>query len=200
MSYIVFGLGNYGEEYEGTRHSVGRDALMYYWNHRDEFGDWKQDKKIPGQLAKATGGKSAATLVLYDGYMNNSGKALSTFVTSVKRAEKTIVLYDDIDLPLGAIRISFNRGDGGHNGVASVAKHLKTRGFVRIRIGVGPTNAKGVIKKPKDEEAFKKFLLSPFSPDEKKKLTKVYALVGEALDCLRTQKREKCMSTCSVSL
>ena len=190
MNYVIFGLGNADAEYEGTRHNVGRMAVLHYWKKNEDFSDWAGSKKASGEVATMPGAK----LLLYSGYMNNSGRAITGLVGSAKQAERAIVIYDDIDLPLGDIRISFDRGDGGHNGIKSVIKHLKTRKFVRVRIGVAPKTPTGKMRKPTGEEVVRKFLLSPFKADEQRELKKVFKRVAEALDCLRTEKREKCMS------
>jgi hypothetical protein len=92
------------------------------------------------------GGK--ATIIHSDEFMNHSGKAVAKFVKSKKAAENLIVVYDDIDLPLGTMKISFNKSSGGHRGLESIIKALKTKEFTRIRIGISPTTASGKIKKP----------------------------------------------------
>jgi len=194
MAYIIYGLGNAGDEYAVTRHNTGRMALDAYYDAHDDFDDTQYDKKKSAHTARCGGGKSATLLVWYEGFMNNSGKALVSLVKNQKQAEQTIVIYDDVDLPLGSFKISFDRGDGGHNGLKSVISYLKTKKFIRVRIGVAQTTPKGKLKKPRGEDAFKKYLLSPFKPDERKQLKKVFKAVSEALDCLRTQKREKCTS------
>ena len=80
--------------------------------------------------------------------MNKSGNALKNIITSAKKAESLVVVHDDIDLPLGKIKISFGKSSGGHKGVESVIKAVKTINFTRVRIGISATNAKGVVKKP----------------------------------------------------
>ncbi|MDP3989387.1 MAG: aminoacyl-tRNA hydrolase [bacterium] len=194
MAYVIYGLGNAGDEYVHTRHNAGRMAVELYCSKHGECGDFVYDKKTRTYQAKIAGGKKGATAILYEGFMNNSGRALVSLVKNIKEAERTIVIYDDIDLPFGSYKISFDRGDGGHNGLRSVIQHIKTKKFIRIRIGVAQTTPRGVIKKPKDKEQFKTYLLSPFKPDELKQLKKICASIAKAIDCLCSETREKCMS------
>jgi PTH1 family peptidyl-tRNA hydrolase len=192
MPYVVAGLGNPGEEYENTRHNTGRIMLDAFQVARD-FPEWKEDKKIKALLSKEKIGKESVLLVEPNNFMNNSGKSIAPFVASKKAAEKTIVIYDDIDLPLGVIKISFNRSSGGHNGLDSVIKNLKTREFVRVRVGVSKMTAKGMAKKPKGEEAVLKFLLGEFKKDELAVLKNISKKVSAALEMIILEGREKAM-------
>jgi PTH1 family peptidyl-tRNA hydrolase len=133
-------------------------------------------------------------LVAPETFMNNSGKAIAGLVKSAKAAEKLIVIYDDFNLPLGRIRISYNRSSGGHNGLESIIKAVKTEAFPRIRIGVAPENAKGNAKTPHGDEKIEKFILGPYKDDEVKELKKVAKRVVEAVEVLIRESREKAMS------
>ncbi len=175
MAYIIVGLGNPGEEYKNTRHNTGKIILDLI---KDE--DFFSDKKIK--------------LITLDTFMNNSGKGIIKYVKSVKAAEKLIVIYDDFNLPLGKIRISYNRSSGGHNGLESIIKALKTEAFVRIRIGVAPETAKGFAKVPHGDEKIEKFILGNFKDDEMKEIKKAAKTVGEAIPVLVKEGREKAMS------
>ena len=85
-------------------------------------------------------------------FMNESGRAVSDYLR-YHEGRELIVMYDDKDLPLGTLRISHDRGDGGHNGIKSVIEHLGTKEFIRIRIGIAPENIDGKeIKAPHGEE------------------------------------------------
>ena len=119
---------------------------------------------------------------------------MKPFVASVKDLEKIIVVYDDIDLPLGTVRISYNRGSGGHNGLSSIAKALKSEAFVRIRVGVSPSKASGKTKKPDSGEGVLKFLLGNFRPKELEELKKISKTVLLALILLVTEDRERAMN------
>src|ERR1700733_6443483 len=150
MSYIIVGLGNPGEEYAETRHNTGRMLVQLFGKMHD--AEWKVDKKLSAQIAKVKIGKQTVTLVLPDTFMNNSGKSVKPLVTSIKSAEKLLVIYDDLDLPFGSAKISFNKSSGGHKGLESIIKNIKTEKFARIRVGISPVTPSGKIKKPKGEE------------------------------------------------
>ena len=193
MSYIIAGLGNPGIEYEETRHNTGRIVLDTF-RRAHEMDDFKKDKKSNALIVKGKVGKETVTLVEPETFMNNSGKSLTYFVKSIKAAEKLIVIYDDFNLPLGRIRISFNRSSGGHNGLESIIKSLKTEGFLRVRIGVAPENAKGNAKAPHGDDKIEKFILGKYKEDEMKELKKVAKTVTEALDLLLKEGKDKAMS------
>ncbi len=192
MPYIIVGLGNPGEEYDNTRHNTGRIVLE---SAAKEFADeFEPNKKIKAQVASGKIGKEKVQFVAPDTFMNNSGKAVGPLVKSVKAAEKLVVIYDDFNLPLGRIKISFNRSSGGHNGVESIIKAVKTEAFIRIRIGTAPEKANGDAKVPHGDEKVVKFILGPFKEDELKELKKVSKKVAEALEVLIKEGREKAMS------
>jgi PTH1 family peptidyl-tRNA hydrolase len=134
MSYIFVGLGNPGEEYKQTRHNTGRMLLEWFGKSHD--AEWKLDKKLNANVTKIKLGSKPVTLVLPETFMNNSGKSVKPLVTSVKSAEKMIVIYDDLDLPFGTNKISFNKSSGGHRGVESIIKAIKTEKFARVRVGM----------------------------------------------------------------
>lgn len=193
MPYIIAGLGNPGEEYVNTRHNTGRiilDAIRKEYS-KDEFS---YNKKINALTAEAKIGREKVTLVAPETFMNNSGKAIAPLVKSVKAAQKLVVIYDDFNLPLGRIRISFNRSSGGHNGLESIIKAVKTEAFLRIRIGVAPETAKGTAKTPHGDEKITKFILGPYKEDEIKELKKVAKRVVEAVEVLVKESKEKAMS------
>lgn len=192
MSYIIAGLGNPGEEYINTRHNTG--AIILSGLASEYGGDFTFDKKINANTASVKIGKEKVILVYPQTFMNLSGKSIAPLVKSVKAAEKLVVIYDDFSLPLGKIRISFNRSSGGHNGLESIIKSVKTEAFVRIRIGTAKENAKGNAKLINGEENIEKFILGKFKDDEIKELKKVSKLVNEAVMVLVKEGREKAMS------
>ncbi len=179
MNYVIVGLGNPGNEYDRTRHNAGRMAVELFAKKNDA-AEWREDKKANALVAKV--GKS--TLVLPNTFMNKSGGAVAKYVKSVKAAKNMVVVYDDLDLPLGRIKISFARSSGGHNGLKSVARAVKTDEFIRVRIGVSSHTPKGVVKKPQGEEAVLKFILGKFSPKDELELKKVLKTTVEALECI----------------
>lgn len=192
MSYIIAGLGNPGDEYENTRHNTGRMILDYI---QKKYGDeFEFNKKLNSHVCQAKIGKEKVILIAPETFMNLSGKAIAPLVKSTKAAEKLIVIYDDFSLPLGKIRISYNRSSGGHNGLESIIKAVKTEAFVRIRIGTARENTKGNAKLINGEDKIEKFILGKFKEDEMKVLKKIGKIVTEAVEVLIKEGREKAMS------
>ncbi len=189
MAYIIAGLGNPGQEYEGTRHNTGR--IMLYSLTKGEF---KHDKKINALVSDIKIGKEKVKLVAPETFMNKSGKAIANLVKSGKAAEKLIVIYDDFNLPLGKMKISYNRSSGGHNGLESIIKAVKTEAFLRIRIGVAPENSKGTAKIPHGDDKIEKFILGKFKDEEMKTIKKVAKTVAEAVETLIKEGKDKAMS------
>lgn len=126
--------------------------------------------------------------------MNNSGRAVGKMIKSKKAAEKLIVVYDDIDLPVGSLKISYNKSSGGHRGLESIIKTLKTQEFIRIRIGIAPTTPSGKLKKPSGEQKVLDFILGKFKPTEMEVLKKVFKKATEAIQTLVEEGREKAMN------
>ncbi|MCX6755478.1 MAG: aminoacyl-tRNA hydrolase [Candidatus Nomurabacteria bacterium] len=169
---LIVGLGNPGEQYENTRHNTGRIIIGMI------------EDKI----------NTKVKFLMPDSFMNNSGKVVAPLIKSKKDLSDLIVIYDDVDLPLGKIKISFNRSSGGHNGVGSIIKHLKTEEFLRIRVGICPTTPTGKLKKPKGEEAVLKFLLGDFKKEELVILKKESKKIAEAIDIIFAEGKDKAMS------
>ncbi len=193
MTWIIVGLGNPGEEYQSTRHNTGRMALDYFAKSAG-WDEWKDDKKAKARVVRGMLGKTAVVLVQPDTFMNKSGIAVIKFVKSQKSAERMVVLYDDLDLPLGALKVSFNRGSGGHRGVESIMKAVKTKKFTRVRIGVSPTTPAGKLRKPAGEKAVLDFILAPFKPAELVELKKVFKKISEALQVVVSEGPERAMN------
>ncbi|TSC64108.1 MAG: peptidyl-tRNA hydrolase, PTH1 family [Parcubacteria group bacterium Gr01-1014_91] len=118
MAIVIVGLGNPGKEYEKTRHNAGRSAAELVAGD-NEFDDFVFNKKANALVANGAIEKENATLVLPETMMNASGKAVSAFIKSPKAAKNLLVIHDDLDLPLGTIKMVFARGSGGHKGVES---------------------------------------------------------------------------------
>ena len=192
MAYIFVGLGNPGEEYKETRHNTGR--MLVEWFGKSLEAEWKLDKKLNATVAKVKLGKTPVTLVLPETFMNNSGKSVKPLVTSVKAAEKLLVIYDDLDLPFGTNKISFNKSSGGHRGLESIIKNIKTEKFARVRAGISPTTPSGKIKKPKGEDAVTKVILGKFKEEDLKELKKLSKKVNEALEVFVEDGIEKAMT------
>jgi len=170
--YIVVGLGNPGEEYAHNRHNTGRMALAYV------------EKKEPKRIK----------FVHLDTFMNKSGSGVAKVIKSKKAAEKLVVIYDDLDLPIGSMKVSYNRGSGGHKGIESIVRALKTEAFIRIRIGTSPTTPNGKLKKPQGEKAVEKHILGDFKKPETEILKKVFKKTGLALEALVEDGLQKAMT------
>ncbi len=151
--YTVVGLGNPGEEYVRTRHNVGRMVAVLV---------------------------DGVKVLEPDTYMNKSGSFVAKYIKSKKAAEKLILIHDDLDLPLGKVKISYNRSSGGHKGVESVIRALKTKEFIRIRIGIAPTTPSGKMKKVSGED----FVLEEFKKSEESTLKKVVKRAAEAAETI----------------
>ena len=170
---LIVGLGNPGKEYENTRHNTGRILAQLV------------EKKLADQKIK---------FILPDNFMNNSGKAVAPLIKSKKDLQNLIVIYDDIDLPIGRMKISFNRSAGGHKGLGSIIRALKSEEFLRIRIGISAATPSGKIKKPKGEKAVLNFILGEFKKSELEILKKLSKKVAEAIEVIFTESKEKAMS------
>ncbi len=192
MAYIFVGLGNPGEEYEHTRHNAGRLALMHF-QKQQEFSDWKFDRNIKALVSSGTLCSKKTMLLLPETFMNNSGQSVRAVLKDPKDVQKLAVVYDDLDLPFGSIRISYNRGDGGHRGLSSIIKSIKSREFVRIRIGVAPTTAGGKLRKP-DSSKTVNFIVGAFKKPELNELKKVNKKVSLILQSLVEHGKEKTMT------
>ena len=182
---LVVGLGNPGDEYKNTRHNTGRIVTSLIEKKWEE-------KKNPSSRAKLTTGQ--VKFLLPDNFMNNSGKSVAPLVKSKKDLQDLIVIYDDIDLPLGKMKISFNRSSGGHNGLNSVIKALKSQEFLRIRVGIAPVTPTGKLKKPKGEKAVINFILGEYKKPELEILKKLSKKVAEAVEMIFSESKEKAMS------
>ncbi len=171
---LVVGLGNPGEEYEKTRHNAGRIVVEAV------------EKKLENN--------HKIKFLTPDNFMNNSGKIVAPFVKTKKDLADLVVVYDDIDLPIGKMKISWNRSSGGHNGLGSIIKSVKSEEFLRIRIGIAPTTPSGKLRKPKGEKDVLKFLLGEFKKSEMDAIKKLSKTVAEAVETIYDGGKDKAMS------
>jgi len=170
MHYIV-GLGNPGKEYINTRHNVG---FMFCERLAKEIGlpDFHDSQAYSGRVTTGVVEGEEITILLPHTYMNASGSAVAKLVPK-NEAVKLLLIYDEVDLPLGEMKVSFGRGDGGHNGVRSIIEKLGSKDFTRIRVGIGKRSLwTGKPVRPKGE-ALAKYVLTAFTPQEEKKLTEL---------------------------
>jgi len=167
-NYLFVGLGNPGPDYEQSRHSFGRMVLLSLASKplgEMEIKNWRFDKKLKAQITEGKFGKNKFRLLLPENMMNNSGGGVKPLIKNKKEANQVVVIHDDVDLPLGVLKISYNRGSGGHRGVESIVKALKTTEFIRLRLGVAPTTPTGKIKKPSSDKVVD-FIIGHFKPAE----------------------------------
>lgn len=172
MTYTLVPLGNPGEKYTRTRHNAARMMLSLIESH--------------------IGKMESLEVFIPTTFMNESGKDVVEYLR-YKEGRELIVMYDDKDLPLGKIRISHDRGDGGHNGVKSVIDSLGTKEFIRIRIGIAPQEVDGKeIKAPHGEEV-QDFVMGKWRDDEETALREVAPQVVGALQAIIEVGFEKAM-------
>lgn len=193
MAWVIVGLGNPGEEYDATRHNAGRMALQRFAIAKD-FTPLKEDKKNKVRVSKGALNRTLVALIAPDTYMNKSGTAVVKYVKSAKAAERMIIIYDDLDLPLGTVKISFDRGSGGHKGLESVTRAVKTKKFTRVRIGVSSSTLSGTLKKPSGEKEVLDFILAKFKPSEMEELKRVFKRINLALECIVLEGRLRAMN------
>ncbi|MEI8339858.1 MAG: aminoacyl-tRNA hydrolase [bacterium] len=189
MSYIIVGLGNPGEEYVNTRHNTGRMVVEALAKKLD-FKDWKEDMKLKALVTEGKIGKEKVQLVLPETFMNKSGLSVGPLVKSKKAAETLLVVHDELDIPLGTMKLSFNKSSNGHKGVESVIKAVKTEAFMRLRVGVVPALASGKMKKPKGEEEIVDFIIGQFKKPEMEIMKKVIKKAVAGLETLGKSGRE----------
>lgn len=160
---LLLGLGNPGNEYANTRHNAGFLALDAFANVLNE--SWKTSSQAKAELIETNVNGKKLVLVKPQTFMNRSGISARQAVETYKiTAEEMIVLYDDVDLPFGTIRIRKGGSAGGHNGVKSLFEQLGTQDFWRIRIGIGEKPA---------SYALEDYVLSPFTKGEREALEKI---------------------------
>ena len=133
---LVVGLGNPGTKYEGTRHNIGFMALEQMAS-REGFS-FRQQSKLHGLAAEHGIGESRLRLLMPQTYMNDSGRSIRAALDWFGfTPEQLLVLVDDMDIPLGRLRLRAQGSAGGHNGLRSTIQHLGTQAFPRLRIGIG---------------------------------------------------------------
>lgn len=181
MNYIVVGLGNPGEQYASSRHNTGFMVLDAFVSNED----WESDAVVKGVSHKGSVEKHTVYSLKPHTMMNKSGLAVSGLALKRKvKPENIIVVHDDVDMPIGSIKIVKGRGAGGHNGVRSVQRSLKTKDFVRVKIGVSAHTPAGKIRKPKGEKKVLEHLLGRFTKKDEIELKKILKHAVEAIETI----------------
>jgi peptidyl-tRNA hydrolase, PTH1 family len=178
LDLLVAGLGNPGREYERTRHNAGWLALDEL--ARRHGGSWRS--KFSGSLSEVRLGDARVALLKPETYMNESGRSLGAAARFFKVVpEQVLVVHDDVDLETGRLQARAGGGLAGHNGLRSLAQHLGSQDFLRLRIGVGRPG-RG------DPRSVADWVLSPFAPEDdaetllSRAANAVEAIVGEGLE------------------
>ena len=177
---VVIGLGNPGKKYAATRHNVGFRCVDYFAKkHSARFSRTGCRSK----LADVTLRGRQVVLAKPRTYMNLSGEAAVCLVRANRiPAEDLILVYDDVDLPLGKVRVRPSGGPGGHNGMKSIVASLNTEGFTRVRVGIGRPESDGY--SPWSEDALIRYVLGRFTAEEETVIQESITLVGDVLECL----------------
>jgi len=177
---LIVGLGNPGRGYADNRHNAGFICLNYFAKTHGIRLDKKQGKARIG-IGKVDGHKMVVAKP--QTYMNLSGESVSRLIQKFNvNLDNLLIIHDDLDLPLGKIRIRQGSGSAGHKGVNSIISCLGSQDFVRLRVGIGRPD----ITEPSEADIIA-YALSDFTPDEKQIITQTLPRVSEAILCLLTQ-------------
>lgn len=185
---LIVGLGNPGPKYDRTRHNIGFEVL-------DQLAQrWQislaEQKKFQGIVGEGLGaGNRKVRLLKPQTYMNNSGQSIRAVVDWYKLPpESVLVIYDEMDLPVGKLRMRLSGSAGGHNGMKSTIAHLGTQAFPRLRIGIGSA------KDAERDRDTVSHVLGKFSPPERTVITEVIQLAADAVELSLRRGVEKAMS------
>ncbi|HEY9710205.1 MAG TPA: aminoacyl-tRNA hydrolase [Oculatellaceae cyanobacterium] len=182
---LIVGLGNPEPKYDKTRHNIGFDAvdaLAKTWQV-----SWSENRRFQALLGEGRKPRGDKLLLLKPlTYMNRSGQAIRAALDWYKLPpESVLIIYDDMDLPVGRLRLRLSGSAGGHNGMKSAIAHLGTQNFPRLRIGIGKSGT------DKDTVSH---VLGKFSPQETQLMPEVLQLVVDAVELGLKQGIEKAMS------
>jgi PTH1 family peptidyl-tRNA hydrolase len=167
---LVIGLGNPGRKYGATRHNVGF-AVIDRFAERHGIGPWR--RRFHGLTAEGAVRDAGCLLLKPQTYVNESGRAVRAAVDWRRiPLENVIVVCDDIHLPLGRLRVRGRGSSGGHNGLASIAAHLGSQEWARLRLGIGRV----------DGERMRQHVLSRFGDDEAPVIDEAVARSADALE------------------
>lgn len=185
--YLIVGLGNPGLQYEKTRHNAGFLALDHLCKQRGEKIDRLKFKSL--SLYTELAGKKAI-LLKPQTFMNASGEAVLQAMQFYKiPTERVVVIYDDISLDVGKMRVRRSGSHGGHNGIKSITQLIGSDAFARIKIGVG--------QKPNPDYDLADWVLSKFTQEEMQLLVPIYEKTQDALRFILQDKIEEAMNRCN---
>lgn len=190
MPKLLVGLGNPGQKYERTRHNIGFeiiDHLAKAWSVT--LADNKRFQGCVGETRAVSGDR--LIFLKPSTYMNRSGQSVRSVLDWYKlQPSHVLVIYDDMDLPIGKLRMRMSGSAGGHNGMKSIISHLGTQTFPRLRLGI--SRADGAENQP--NRAVVGHVLGKFSPDERKVVDAAVDLAGEAIEFSLGKGIERAMS------
>ena len=182
--FLIVGLGNPGAEYARTRHNAGflvLERLAERWGAR-----WTYEKKFNARVARADRDDRTVLLCQPQTYMNSSGEAVAALVKFYRApASRLVVVMDDADLPLGGIRLRPGGSSGGHHGLESIERHLGTREYARLRVGIGRQSGQRQITG---------YVLGRFSSTEAALMDRVLAVASDQVECWLKAGIQKAMS------
>ena len=182
--YLIAGLGNPTKQYEHTRHNIGFDTITYLADH---YHISMNTRKFQGICGSGYIEGQKVLLLMPQTYMNLSGQSVSEAAAFYKLdpAAEVIVIYDDIALEPGNIRVRKKGSAGGHNGIKNIIAHLGTQEFQRIRIGVG--------EKPKEYD-LADYVLGRFSAEDRKLVEEAFANAADAVRLMVQGKTDEAMN------
>ncbi len=189
--FTIVGLGNPGAEYETTRHNVGWIVLEEIIKEHS-LPSLTKSSAYSGLISEGMLYGKEIGILFPTTFMNNSGTAVSKYVKERGSLDTLIVVHDEIDLPFGDVRIAYDRGSGGHNGIKSITDALGSKQFVRIRIGIAQKSFFGGVKRPKGDR-LADYVLANFKGAELKELHEIGKKVERALELTITRGREFAM-------
>ena len=176
MTKLIIGLGNPGAKYTKTRHNLGWQVINKLQKTLPDFSNWQLNKKLEAEIASGQINHKKIILAKPQTFMNNSGRSVQKIAQYYKIKPAAIgIVYDDLDLPLGNIRIKNQGSAGGHKGVQSVIDYLKTDKFIHYRLGTQPAGGQKV---PSEKLVLKKFGLL--------ERTAVKKMIKEAVEKIRS--------------
>lgn len=186
---LIIGLGNPGDKYQNTRHNLGFAVLdEYAKRHLGPEISWQEDKKFKSEILKLN---NNVWLIKPQTYMNHSGLAVSLLVDYYKLPiANLIVIHDDLDLPLGKIKIRLGGASGGHHGVESIIKSLGGDKFIRAKLGIGNLNTDSSERNGQHVNV-EKFVLESFLLNERSKVKQMKKHAVEVVELLLKKGLEK---------
>ncbi|MEJ5339532.1 MAG: aminoacyl-tRNA hydrolase [Aquificaceae bacterium] len=189
MIRLLVGLGNPGKRYEKTRHNVGFMVVEEFLR-RLRVQDYSEE--CLSHLYRVRVDGREVLVAKPQTYMNNSGLAVVNLLEEYHiNPEEMLVVYDDLDLPLGRLRLRTEGSSGGHHGMESIIREIKTEKFPRLRVGIG---------RPRDRNRVVDYVLSPFSEEEEVLLAKVLKRAGECLHRCVEFGTEESMNFCNAQV